>query len=384
MSRRSSRATKKVNYNEDDLADDVVEKAEIAKKAKASQVSKKANGTPTTKSLPASLVLGKQQPLPTRDKNGFLVFKDHKEFRPNLTPKEVLHKGSFGGTYFRSIHSSATGKDYNCIDVLKEFPSDWFEGLNFETQLCSKVYDPAVNFYQIRCGGGLDMWEGSGWIATQDPYGWFHWYCRFYLGRRTSDDKRQISRANGVMSSKGRFRNQLINTLSRSSAPYNDYTISPVIRQTLLHWGYDLTLADCQAHCKAKGQKALPTNKTGKAPPAPKGKIFDPEDMKPMKPAEAAKLKRQVAAEVKAGLGKLQKKVSKKNAGEKKKSEKTTDKAKKATSPSKKKSAKKSTVPQQSTKKANAKTSKKTAAPKRKATTPSSKTKGAKKKRVVK
>jgi hypothetical protein len=24
------------------------------------------------------------------------------------------------------------------------------------------------------------MWEQSGWIVAQDPYGWFQWYCRFY------------------------------------------------------------------------------------------------------------------------------------------------------------------------------------------------------------
>lgn len=22
------------------------------------------------------------------------------------------------------------------------------------------------------------MWESSGWIVPQDPYGWFQWYCR--------------------------------------------------------------------------------------------------------------------------------------------------------------------------------------------------------------
>ena len=38
------------------------------------------------------------------------------------------------------------------------------------------------------------MWESSGWINPCDPYGWFQWYCWFYLGRRTSDDERQIGR----------------------------------------------------------------------------------------------------------------------------------------------------------------------------------------------
>lgn len=43
------------------------------------------------------------------------------DFRPNLTPKEVMQMGSFGGTYFRPIKSSVTGKSYR--DVWKEFPA---------------------------------------------------------------------------------------------------------------------------------------------------------------------------------------------------------------------------------------------------------------------
>jgi hypothetical protein len=43
-------------------------------------------------------------------------------------------------------------------------------------------------------GGNLDMWEYSWWITEIDPYGWFQWYCIFYLGRRSTDDERQIKR----------------------------------------------------------------------------------------------------------------------------------------------------------------------------------------------
>ena len=39
-------------------------------------------------------------------------FKDHPEFTPNLTPQQMFKKGSFGGTYWRPIKSSITGKKY--------------------------------------------------------------------------------------------------------------------------------------------------------------------------------------------------------------------------------------------------------------------------------
>ena len=34
------------------------------------------------------------------------------EFRPNISPVGVIKKGAFGGTYFRDIYSSVTGKLY--------------------------------------------------------------------------------------------------------------------------------------------------------------------------------------------------------------------------------------------------------------------------------
>lgn len=37
--------------------------------------------------------------------------------------------------------------------------------------------------------------------------------------------------------------------INDKNAKYNDYTISPKIRQTLQHWGYELTSKDCKK-CK--------------------------------------------------------------------------------------------------------------------------------------
>jgi len=192
------------------------------------------------------------QPLPTRNKTtGELIFSDYPLFRPNRTPQEVLQAGSFGGTYYRPIKSGVTGLSYDG-DTWKEFPSEWFTNLNTRTHVSSITYKNSINKYSVNCGGDLNMWESSGWISESDPYGWFQWYCRFYLGRRCTDDDRQIARGLGVFGPKGRWRNNLINKV-RSAHPtdltagLNDHSISPVIRQLLLHWGYELTLKDLQA-----------------------------------------------------------------------------------------------------------------------------------------
>ena len=34
----------------------------------------------------------------------------------------------------------------------------------------------------------------EGWIHSDDPRGWFQWYCRYWRGRRMADDARQIGR----------------------------------------------------------------------------------------------------------------------------------------------------------------------------------------------
>ena len=216
------------------------------------------------KRAPAAEILSERAPLPTRSKNGELVFRDYPEFRPNLTPAEVLRLGSFGGTYFRPIRSGVTGASYTTKEVLREYPKEWFEGIDVKMQLGSKTYRIEQNRYRVKCGGSLDMWEGSGWISPIDPYGWFQWYCRFYLGRRSTDDDRQIKRGLGVMGIKGRFRNQLISKCARGGTSFDDERISPVIRQSLQHWGYVLTKRDADKYIKLKKLPALKAKPRGR------------------------------------------------------------------------------------------------------------------------
>jgi len=179
-------------------------------------------------------------------------FDDYPEFKPNLTPRQIFKMGSFGGTYYRDIHSSVTGKDYKGKSVIRGLPKEWFKGINIETHVVSSNYDKNINKYKVKCGSTLEAWENSNWIVEQDPYGWFQWYCRFYEGRRTKDDKRQIDRWLKLAGPNGRFRRTLMNKIIRSGKSYNDISVSPVIRQTLQHWGYKLTKSHLDSYKKNK------------------------------------------------------------------------------------------------------------------------------------
>ena len=61
-------------------------------------------------------------------------------------------------------------------------------------------YDVNVNKYGVKCGTSLRLWDNKGWIDKIDPYGWFQWYFRNWLGRRSKDDKRQINRWKKIVS----------------------------------------------------------------------------------------------------------------------------------------------------------------------------------------
>ena len=158
-------------------------------------------------------------------------------FNPNRTSAEVINEGAFGGTYFRDIYSNVNSKWYR--NSWKEF--------NFLKDVDPKLYssnyyDVNVNKYGVKCGTSLRFWENKGWIHKQDPYGWFQWYCRYYLGRRTNDDNRQIKRWNGIID---RFKNILVKIIKNKDTKFDDYSVSSKIRQILLHWGYELIESDC-------------------------------------------------------------------------------------------------------------------------------------------
>jgi hypothetical protein len=181
--------------------------------------------------------------MPKRNSSGEYIFTDAPSFKPNLSPRDIFKLGSFGGTYWRPIHSHITKKDYK--NIHKKYPTSWWKGIS-DNQLTADWddYDKSINKYNVKVGTTLQFWEKSHWITKYHPYGWTQWYCDFFMGKRCSDDERQIKRWEQTAGPNSRFRIWLIHQIKKQHAKYNDYSISPKIRQTLQHWGYILTSRD--------------------------------------------------------------------------------------------------------------------------------------------
>ncbi|HEV7300606.1 MAG TPA: hypothetical protein VGN72_14675 [Tepidisphaeraceae bacterium] len=134
------------------------------------------------------------------------------DFRPDLSPKQMLELGVFGGKYM--------------TDCTAEFPADWFA----KAKLSPERRDPTLNCFGVHASQPLAVWQEKGWIHKDDPRGWFQWYCRYYMGRRSGDDDRQIARWRAVR--------RHIAQLRHHCQP-GDVNCRPRQRQALMHWAYD-------------------------------------------------------------------------------------------------------------------------------------------------
>jgi hypothetical protein len=135
------------------------------------------------------------------------------EFKPQLTPAEMLRLGVFAGKYM--------------TDCRREFPKSWFT----RAKLSASGRNPALNFFGVDASQPLSEWRRKGWLQPDDPRGWFQWYCRYYLGRRLPDeDARQIKRWKAIR--------RHVRQIQKNCEP-GDPFCRPRQRQTLLHWAYD-------------------------------------------------------------------------------------------------------------------------------------------------
>ncbi len=134
------------------------------------------------------------------------------EFKPELTPAEMLELGIFGGRYL--------------TDCTAEFPASWFK----KAKLSPGRSDRSLNLFGVNASQPLAVWREKGWIFEEDPRGWFQWYCRYYSGRRCEDDLRQIKRWRAVRRHIGQL---------QKNCQRGDLSCRPRQRQALLHWAYD-------------------------------------------------------------------------------------------------------------------------------------------------
>ncbi len=140
---------------------------------------------------------------------------DCPEFKPHYSPQQMLAMGVFEGKYLNSCAA--------------EYPAEWFQ-----TAVLSDVPDERVNYFKLKSRLASSWWHEKGLIHEQDPRGWFEWYCRFWMGRRTADDARQIKRWRQIARHSGQ--------VSKNGA--GDPTKRARQRQTLLQWSWN-PFPDC-------------------------------------------------------------------------------------------------------------------------------------------
>ena len=136
----------------------------------------------------------------------------YKIFKPELTPKEMLELGVFGGSYFGT--------------KIKEFPKSWFKNAKL-----NKDFDASLNRFRVKSGLSREHWIEKGWIFKEDPLGWFQWYCRFSMGRRIPHiDEIQIKRWKNF--------NRHVMAINKNCEE-GDLSCRRKQRQAILQWAYN-------------------------------------------------------------------------------------------------------------------------------------------------
>ena len=135
------------------------------------------------------------------------------DFKPELTPKQMLEMGVFEGHYLN--------------DCQNEFPFEWFKN----AKISINYPDVECNLFGVKSRQPLSVWRKKGWIIEPDPRGWFQWYCRYYMGRRIKGvDEVQIKRWKAFRRHKAQIEKNcdMLNMECRKKQ-----------RQALLQWAYN-------------------------------------------------------------------------------------------------------------------------------------------------
>ena len=133
-------------------------------------------------------------------------------FKPELTPKQMLELGVFGGSYFG--------------DKIDEYPKSWFKNAKI-----SKKFNVKLNRFRVKAGLSRREWIEKGWIFKEDPLGWFQWYCRYSTGRRIPNiDIIQIKRWKN-------FKRHVM--AIEKNCESHDLNCRKRQRQAILQWAYN-------------------------------------------------------------------------------------------------------------------------------------------------
>lgn len=126
----------------------------------------------------------------------------------------MLELGIFGGWYFKGD--------------ISEYPKEWF----VSAKISHTGFDSTLNYFKVASGQAMSVWKDKGWITSEDPLGWFQWYCQYSLERRISEvDEFQIKRWKA-------FGSRHIGGIKNNCEPH-DIRCRPKQRQALLQWAYD-------------------------------------------------------------------------------------------------------------------------------------------------
>lgn len=142
------------------------------------------------------------------------------DFKPHLSPKEMLDLGIFEGRYLN--------------DCILEFPAEWFLDALENNKLSPEKANIDCNYFKMKSRMSLGEWKKRGWIPQiendPDNRGWFQWYCRYWLGRRIDNvDEIQIKRWRAFNRHSGQVRKNCS----------GDIKCRPKQRQALLQWSYN-------------------------------------------------------------------------------------------------------------------------------------------------
>ena len=115
-------------------------------------------------------------------------------------------------------------------DCRGEFPISWFK----KAKLSPEFKNINLNYFKIDASLPLKQWQDKGWLFSEDPRGWFQWYCRYFMGRRLPDiDIKQIKRWKSIRRHIGAI---------KKNCKVKDLNCRKKQRQALLHWAYDSRL----------------------------------------------------------------------------------------------------------------------------------------------